>query len=249
MENITWVVFAALAAVFFVMFVLSLVVKDRPTSTTASRQFDPLRPAKDWGTRQAMKHAQQEMAWQNTQAEYERHPLSIKRSHEMSDKGHELWQKKQQVEQATAELQRQQVLEATTQRIDVSTLNEFKKLEKVHDLEIKRLEEAMRVEVDKIRQTKDLDFQYFQKETDARVDAALRLQLLSTTQAQHILQMLVAVRAELYRLLTSRQPTELILAQAEDYKTFIKGMEDKLGRLIQGDTGQDAGRGDEASIS
>jgi hypothetical protein len=189
------------------------------------------------------------MGWQNVQAEYERHPLTIERHHEMSDKGHDLWRQEHEVKKATTELQKKQVVEATAQGIDIPTLNEFKKLEKVHDLEIKKLEEAMRVEVDKIRQTKDLDFQYFQKETDARVDAALRLQLLSTTQAKHILMMLAVVKEELYKLYFSGKPVQLIEAQAKDYKRFIEGMEDKLGRLIQGDTGQDAGGSDQATIS
>lgn len=248
-----WIAFAILAAVFFVVFLLSVFLKDRPTSSEASRQFDPLRGVKDWGTRQAMKHTQQEMAWQNVKAEYERHPLSIERSHEMSDKGHELWQKKQQVEQATAELQRQQVLEATTQRIDVPTLTEFKKLEKAHELELQKLMESTQVEVQKHREMKQIDVQAYAHEVRVDLEAALTKRILDHKTVRRIeaeFQELVRERALIEADTTLTPHSRLLALSAKDalIEAFRKNLNEQMERrLLQTGNGEDVQGMDESS--
>jgi hypothetical protein len=137
---------------------------------------------------------------------------------------------------------------ASEKGLDLLNYGEVRKEELMTPVLMDRKRQETQIEIDKHRQTKEIDQEYLVKEINAKVEGALKYQLLSMEQSILILARLELLRDRLHQVRYSGQPIDLVLEKQKDYLLVIQGMEALLGRLLQADNGKNAGGGDQDTI-
>lgn len=240
-----WIVYAALAGFCLLMFLLTVLLKDRPAQPQASRQFNPLRPVTDWGTRQAIKHATQEQAWQNVQADYERTQTNIDRSHELSDQSHQITVRTNQLAMANQDLQKADIDQAKADHTDVVTIQERRRLQLQHEMEIKKLKETTDEEVRKHRRMKQIDVMAYAREIQVDLTAALAKRILDHKTVRQIeaeFQSLVKERARIEADESYTPESRQLALAVKDamIEAFRKNLNEQMERrLLQAGNGAD----------
>jgi|GEM_PF-4636184 len=240
-----WIAFTVLAILFFIIFLLSVFIEDRPVPPQVSRGFDPLRPVKDWSTRQAIKHVQQEQAWQNVQADFERTELNIGRSHELSDQQHQITVRNNQLTMAQQDIAKADIDQAKAEHTDVATIQERRRLELAHEMEMKKLRESNDEEIYKHAELKRIDVQAYAQEVKVDLEAALTKRILDHKTVRRIeaeFQELVKERAEIEMddSLTPHSKQLALDAKDELIAAFRKNLNEQMERrLLQAGNGAD----------
>jgi hypothetical protein len=114
--------------------------------------------------------------------------------------------------------------------------------------EVNKQRALIDIDVEKHQQLKEIDHVFLVKEINAKIEGALKHQLLSVQQSVFLLGQVNQLKDELYQLRYSGQPLSLIRDKEASFLKVIQGMEGMLGRLLQIDNGQDVERGDKDTI-
>ncbi len=175
----------------------------------------------------------------------ERNRLVVQRNRQLED--HEFSRKVQEAITLleTEHLRRELIKTAYELGMNPVDYSEVQKQKALVDVEVDKSQKMTGVEVEKHRQMKEVDLDFYKQETAVKLQAALAYQQISVEQAKYLLTKLGQLKTELHDLYFSGLPIQLVEARAKDYQTVIQGWEKKLERLIQGDNGEDAGRGDQ----
>lgn len=140
---------------------------------------------------------------------------------------------------------RKLLLIATDLGMTLEDYSEVQKQKALVDVEVDKAQKMVDVEVDKHKKLKQVDFEYFQKELTEKLTAALAYEQIAVGKVHYLLNEIGKLKDALYQLYFSGKPIQLIEAKAKDYQVVIEGWEKQLERHLQGDNGEDAGRGDE----
>ena len=136
---------------------------------------------------------------------------------------------------------------ASEMGVDLINLGLVRKEQLMNDILVERQVRESAIKVEEHRQLKEIDFQYLTEETQLKLKAALAYQQISLEQVRYFLDKILALVEERYQMQFSGKPITLIQDKVKYYNMVISGWEAKLGRLIQGDNGQNIRGSDQAT--
>lgn len=233
-----WIVFAALAVVFLLIFLKMLIAPDRPPEANLSRGYDPFRKFKDAATDQAIVHAKKEQEWIVANAGYiqteERlaNAVSIER-----------------LEHTRKQVQEQLLIHRTNEAIrrglDLNLLEQFQRLEKVLEIELLKMRAESEEKLEQHRQMKEIDVQAYGAEVAIDLKAALAQRTIghmTVRQIEQEFQKLVQERAVLEADESLTPFAKEIALEAKDalILAFRKNLNDQMARhLLSEGNGED----------